>query len=324
MMLQDYSRPCGVSQNFGQGCFGFSSGDNGSAWADLAGLTFTNLSLQPAGHVSGNGFCGHFALNLDSAFDLFLGFEPHGEGLDQPHGCWNGTDLSCLWGEQPRGDGWMSIYPGYDGSTDHLWGGLPGNEDQMTIFPGFDGSTDHLTTHPWSGAPGGSDWNSIFPGFDGAATHPWSGDVLGDPGNVLFPPLPGIPLSSSPNFHQELDDFMFGALDQLAMVKEMERALGIQRPGGAAEAQRGDFRVIAGNRTDGVKARRVTIHEQGDWSSREHHDNTAGWGAHESLKQDATLGTTYQVTVEWEDGTSTVRNVNFHTPGQVVVIDSAW
>ncbi len=155
----------------------------------------------------------------------------------------------------------------------------------------------------------------------------WGADLIPDPRRnpgMGIPTLPEMPLASDPDFHNKLDAFMMEALDQISAVKAMERELGLERKNEQTDAEKGGLNVVAGNRSDGVKAERVTIHERGNWSTREHHDNTAGWNSHESRLSDGTIGTEYQVTVQWEDGTTTVRNVTLNNPNQTLVIDSAW
>ncbi len=148
---------------------------------------------------------------------------------------------------------------------------------------------------------------------------------IGQPNPFTFNPtsLPGIPLGSDPFFHQNLDNFFQNAIQQISGVNQIGAALGVStNPQG--NGQRGDVRVLVGNRWDGVAPQRVTIHEQGRFSTRQHTDNIGGFRATEARFTNGEVGKTYTVAVQWADGTTTQRQVTMNQPGQLFIIDTPF
>lgn len=134
-----------------------------------------------------------------------------------------------------------------------------------------------------------------------------------------------IPLSSDPDYWQKQDALFAQMMQQIATLKALEAAAGIKKGGeGESTAQKGDLNVVAGQRRDGVKAKKVTIHEHRKWSTRQYNENIADYNSHESKFDGAKVGQYYQVNVEWEDGTTTTRDVKMDSPGQTVYIDSQY
>jgi hypothetical protein len=132
------------------------------------------------------------------------------------------------------------------------------------------------------------------------------------------------PLSSDPNYWEKQDAYYDKLLQQLAILKALEAANGTKSDAEGSQAKKGDLNVVAGNRNDGVKAKKVTIHEHRNWSTRQWDENVGGYRDHESKFENAQVGKTYQVNVEWEDGSTTTRNVQMDSPGQTVYIDTAY
>jgi hypothetical protein len=141
---------------------------------------------------------------------------------------------------------------------------------------------------------------------------------------LLNADLPTQPLSSDPNFWEKQNAYYDELFKKIAVLKAMEAAAGIKSGGGDTSASKGDLNVVAGNRKDGVKAKKVTIHEHRNWSTRQYDENVGGYREHESKFENAKVGGTYQVNVEWEDGTTTTRNVTMDSPGQTVYIDTQY
>lgn len=133
-----------------------------------------------------------------------------------------------------------------------------------------------------------------------------------------------IPRLDDPDYFKKQNAFYDDILRQAMAIKALERAHGLNNGNSTKSAQKGDLNVVAGNRMDGVKAKKVTVHELGNWPSREHNENVAEYNSHESRFESKKLGTTYQVRVEWEDGSSTVRDVTLEKPGQTVYIDRQY
>lgn len=133
-----------------------------------------------------------------------------------------------------------------------------------------------------------------------------------------------IPRLDDPRYLEKHNAFYDDILNQAMALKALERAHGLHNGGDTKSAQKGDLNVVAGNRTDGVKAKKVTVHELGNWPSRQHNENIAEYNSHESRFENKKVGTTYQVRVEWEDGSSTVRDVTLESPGQTVYIDQQY
>lgn len=145
----------------------------------------------------------------------------------------------------------------------------------------------------------------------------------------MMPEWGDIPLSSDPNYLQRHEAIYDEMLKKIMVLKALEAAQGNQstqngEKGGDASASKGKLNVVAGNRNDGVKAKKVTIHEDNNWKSRQWDENIADRNKHESSFDNAEVGKYYDVWVEWEDGTTTHREVKMDSPGQTVVIDSQY
>ncbi len=180
-----------------------------------------------------------------------------------------------------------------------------------TIFDPFQPGSPF--TNPFLPPPGSTPNPAPFPGN----TPPNFG------GGSPFGPLPGIPLGGDPFFHQNLDNYLNELFGQIAGVQALGGVFG-SNTNPTGNGTRGDLRVIAGNRWDGVAPQRVTIHEQGRFSTRQHTDNTGGWQSTEARFNNGEVGKTYTVNVQWVDGTSTQRAVTLNQPGQLIFIDSAF
>lgn len=133
-----------------------------------------------------------------------------------------------------------------------------------------------------------------------------------------------IPMSHEPDFLERQGAYYDEVIQQIQMLKALKAAQGIKSDDGEKQAKKGDLNVVAGNRKDGVKAKKVTVHEHRDWKTRQWDENTGGYRSHESKFENAKVGKTYQVNVEWEDGTTTTRNVEMESPGQTVYIDTKY
>ena len=134
-----------------------------------------------------------------------------------------------------------------------------------------------------------------------------------------------IPLSSDPDFWKKWDATYMPLLDKIALLKALEASQGAKSGSeGNASASKGDLNVVAGNRKDGVKAKKVTIHESGRWSTRQWDENRADYREHESKFENAQVGQYYWVNVEWEDGTTPRREVQMTEPGQTVYMDTPY
>lgn len=133
-----------------------------------------------------------------------------------------------------------------------------------------------------------------------------------------------IPRLDDPHYFQKQNAFYDDILRQAVALKAMQAAAGIQNGGDNKSASSGKLNVVAGNRTDGVKAKKVTVHELRNWSSRQYNENPGSYNSHESTFENKKVGSTYQINVEWEDGSTTVRDVTMESPGQTVYIDTAY
>lgn len=132
-------------------------------------------------------------------------------------------------------------------------------------------------------------------------------------GNDL-PPMMGADL-------EELSDFLNNAL---AVNQALGPRKGSQKPDGQGEtAGDGSLTVRADERSDGVKATEVTIHESGVWRNRTR-GHSYGNSEFDTTYDNGEIGTWYQVTVHWEDGSKTVRDVQLTEPNQTVVIDTPY
>lgn len=182
-----------------------------------------------------------------------------------------------------------------------------------------------------------------FGGFDAPPLMPVDTVTLGGPGydaglmpsprqlaqNQNFQPLQApslsdIPDPNDPDYFEKMDRYYEDALRQLDAARALQQANPVKDKDGEAKAQKGDLNVVAGNRNDGVKAKKVTIHEKRHWSTRQWNENITEDNKYESKFENAQVGKTYQVNVEWEDGTTTTRDVEMDSPGQTVFIDNAY
>lgn len=137
---------------------------------------------------------------------------------------------------------------------------------------------------------------------------------------------PDVPLSSDPDFFAKQDAIYDELLRKIAEMKALEAAQGAQKgkDGDGKSAQKGNLNVVAGNRSDGVKAKKVTIHQDGKYRTRQSNENVAGYNEHESKFENAKVGQYYDVWVEWEDGSTSHREVMMREPGQTVYIDNQY
>ncbi|MFA5509119.1 MAG: hypothetical protein WC314_19100 [Vulcanimicrobiota bacterium] len=161
------------------------------------------------------------------------------------------------------------------------------------------------------------------------------GNYPGDPGLIPDPRkmaqmMPGfdIPLSSDPDYLQRHEAIYDQLLKQIMEMKALEAAQGGSEgkgtDGSKSSTSKGNLNVVAGGRSDGVKAKKVTIHKDNNYSSRQYNENIAEYNKHESRFEGAQVGEYYDVWVEWEDGTTTHREVRMDSPGQTVYIDSQY
>jgi hypothetical protein len=108
------------------------------------------------------------------------------------------------------------------------------------------------------------------------------------------------------------------ALDQIAAARQMYGVTPSQK-----EGQKGDLRVIAGDRSDGVKPKEVRIDDANNYDYQKaengHQDNR-----YETRFKDGTIGREYDVTVTWEDGSTTRKRVKLKEAGQIVYMNSAY
>lgn len=107
------------------------------------------------------------------------------------------------------------------------------------------------------------------------------------------------------------------ALDKIAAAR---RTYGVQPP--KKEGQKGDLRVIAGDRSDGVKPKEVRIDDANNYDYQKA-ENSYQDNRQETRFKDGTIGREYDVTVTWEDGTTTRKRVKLKEAGQIVYIRSA-
>jgi len=161
--------------------------------------------------------------------------------------------------------------------------------------------------------------------------YPADPGLMPDPrklAQMMGPDWNSIPLSSDPDYlqrHQEIYDQL---LEKIMAVKALEAAQGGSGAKGAdgkgTSASKGDLNVVAGGRSDGVKAKKVTIHKDNNYRSRQWNENIAEHNKHESKFEGAKVGEYYDVWVEWEDGSTTHREVRMDSPGQTVYIDNQY
>ena len=109
--------------------------------------------------------------------------------------------------------------------------------------------------------------------------------------------------------------------EELRRLQEAKRLRGPSAP--AKEGQKGDLRVIAGDRADGVKPKEVRIDDANNYDTHKA-ENSYQDNRQETRFKDGTVGREYDVTVTWEDGTTTKKRVQLREPGQIVYINSAY
>lgn len=112
------------------------------------------------------------------------------------------------------------------------------------------------------------------------------------------------------------------ALDKIAAARAIYGA----GPVGSSpkkEAQKGDLRVIAGDRADGVKPKEVRIDDANDYDWQKY-ENSYQDNRQEARFKDGTIGREYDVTVTWADGTTTKKRVTLKEPGQIVYMNDSY
>lgn len=112
-------------------------------------------------------------------------------------------------------------------------------------------------------------------------------------------------------------EYLKDALDTISAVRNVYGVQPARTPG-----QKGDLRVIAGDRYDGVKPREVRIDDVNSYDYQKG-ENSYQENRQEVRFKDGTIGREYDVTVTWEDGTSTLKRVQLREAGQIVYISSA-
>lgn len=179
------------------------------------------------------------------------------------------------------------------------------------------------SSFPYSSAPQGSPYGQ-GPGFPGAASGvgapSWGGVARPTPIDVH-----DTRLANGQTIEQLFADpyagtdmgYLKEALDKVAAARRM---FGVQP--NRQQGEKGDLRVIAGDRADGVKPRQVRIDDANNY------DTQTSENSYQDLRQEArfrdgTVGREYDVTVTWEDGTTTRKRVRMKEPGQIVYIRSA-
>jgi hypothetical protein len=108
------------------------------------------------------------------------------------------------------------------------------------------------------------------------------------------------------------------ALDKIAAARRM---YGVQPT--RKEGQKGDLRVIAGDRPDGVKPKEVRIDDVNNYDYQKA-ENGYQDNRYETRFKDGTIGRQYDVTVTWEDGSTTKKRVKLKDAGQIVYMNSAY
>lgn len=85
---------------------------------------------------------------------------------------------------------------------------------------------------------------------------------------------------------------------------------------------KGDLRVIAGDRADGVKPREIRIDDANNYDYQKG-ENSYQENRQETRFKDGTVGREYDITVTWEDSTTTRKRVQLKEAGQIVYIRTA-
>jgi hypothetical protein len=109
--------------------------------------------------------------------------------------------------------------------------------------------------------------------------------------------------------------------EELRRLQEAKQMYGTQPP--AKQGQKGDLRVIAGNRPDGVKPKEIRIDDANNYDYQKA-ENSYQDNRQETRFKDGTVGREYDVTVTWEDGSTTKKRVTLKQPGQIVYMDTAY
>lgn len=109
------------------------------------------------------------------------------------------------------------------------------------------------------------------------------------------------------------------ALDKIQAARRM---YGVQPPS-KMEGQKGDLRVIAGDRADGVKPKEVRIDDANNYDYQKS-ENGYQDSRYETRFKDGTVGREYDVTVTWADGGTTKKRVKLKEPGQIVYMNSNY
>ena len=115
--------------------------------------------------------------------------------------------------------------------------------------------------------------------------------------------------------------YLKDALDQIAAARAMYGSS--PSNGSKKDGQKGDLRVIAGDRSDGVKPKEVRIDDVNNYEYQKA-ENGYQDRRQEARFKDGTVGREYDVTVTWEDGSTTKKRVTLDRPGQIVYMDSAY
>lgn len=149
-------------------------------------------------------------------------------------------------------------------------------------------------------------------GGSGAATgvRHWGSQ----PSNQVPPNLSIEDIFNNPFQGQE---YLKDALDTISAIRNV---YGVQ-PNNTV-GQKGDLRVIAGDRYDGVKPREIRVDDANnyDWQKGE---NSYQENRQEFRFKDGTIGREYDILVTWEDGTQTRKRVQLKEAGQIVYIRTA-
>lgn len=136
-------------------------------------------------------------------------------------------------------------------------------------------------------------------------------------------------LYGSENGNAMLGSDLEGVADFLNNALAVNQALGPRKGNQKPDPEQGEsagdgaLTVRADERSDGVKATEVTIHESGVWRNRTR-GHSYGNSEFDTTYDNGEIGTWYQVTVHWEDGSKTVRDVQLTEPNQTVVIDTPY
>lgn len=162
---------------------------------------------------------------------------------------------------------------------------------------------------------GGENWG-------GQGAGPWGPDP-----NVFWNSGNGGRMSNGQSI-EDLFNNPYGSQPDLSYIEEEMRRLqearrmhGAQPP--AKVGQKGDLRVIAGNRSDGVKPKEIRIDDANNYDYQKS-ENSYQDNRQEARFKDGTVGREYDVTVTWEDGSTTKKRVTLKQPNQIVYMDTAY